>query len=151
MIDALAYTSDARGIFKEDGLLELAKSAAIKNADAKISGYLFFKDNQFFQYLEGSKDNIQALMARIESDERHALHRKFELGTIPNRLFEKWSMRYVSSDAIRGTDAERIFHDMLLYVSGPSFAQDIAQNQIMQLVQQVAGYQSSLGVNCDAH
>lgn len=147
MINALAYTSEALDVFKEDGLLELAKSAAVKNADAKISGYFFFKDNRFFQYLEGSADSIHALMKKIERDERHSLHRKIELGTIPNRLFAKWSMRYVSTAAIRGTDAERIFHDMLLYVSGPSFTNDIAQGQIMQLVEQLANYQNNVKIN----
>lgn len=147
MVYAVAYTSKAQDQFKEVGLLALAKSSALKNAKAKISGYFFYKDEQFFQYLEGDIERVQALMARIEQDERHILERKIELGTIPERLFAKWSMRYLTPAAIGDRDTEHLFHEMLLYSTGQPFPDPVAQGQIMQLISQVAEQQYDAAIH----
>lgn len=72
------------------------------NAEHGITGMLVFGSGIFFQWLEGPRDNVTALMALLRSDRRHEniveLSAEEDIG---ERLFPTWDMELVSSDHIR--------------------------------------------------
>jgi hypothetical protein len=67
-----------------------------------ITGLLVFGSGVFFQWLEGPRDHITGLMARIRRDPRHdevvMLSQNEE---VQERLFPDWSMELVTPDQIR--------------------------------------------------
>lgn len=67
-----------------------------------ITGLLVFGSGVFFQWLEGPRDPINGLMARIRCDPRHdevvTLSQSEE---VRERLFPDWSMERVTPDQIR--------------------------------------------------
>lgn len=70
---ALAYSSQAAAPFEFTALRELGATSAIKNARLGITGFLNYdaESESFFQFLEGERGVVEALMATIERDPRH--------------------------------------------------------------------------------
>lgn len=144
MPNAIAYFSQATQCFGETELQQLADRAAQHNAKSGISGYFFFEDDIFFQYLEGNEDALEVLMAKIGGDERHRLKRQIKLGHIPDQLFSNWRMRYIRPSAMIGAGVEEIFHTMLLKLSENQQSDMLLEGQIMTLVRELAAYQSCI-------
>lgn len=97
MVYGLAYSSQALADFNDESLLELADNAAAKNKTLGISGYLFYRDGLFLQYLEGEQKIVQNLMAKIATDPRHKILSSVSLPTCPDRIFPHWYMRFLGS------------------------------------------------------
>lgn len=144
MPHALAYASEATCHFGEDELSQLSRLAAHENAKADVTGYFFFKDNLFFQYLEGDVEKVKDLMDKISNDPRHSVSRQIVFGNIPNRLFADWQMRYISASAMVGVGAEIIFHNMLLNITDARHPEQLVVSQTMSLIHELAAYQKML-------
>lgn len=89
---SLIYISKPIKPFDTHELEELALEAQQKNATRDISGLLLYSNRFFLQVLEGDYEELSALYARLELDERH---RDLELLTgapASQRLFSGWSM-----------------------------------------------------------
>jgi Sensors of blue-light using FAD len=72
------------------------------NAEHGITGMLVFGSGIFFQWLEGPRHEVTALMGLLRSDRRH--ENVVELSAeedIGERLFPTWDMELVSSEHIR--------------------------------------------------
>lgn len=65
-----------------------------------IGGVLHFGDGCFFQYLEGSADEVDALFARICRDSRHHDVERLTRRPIGSRRFEAWSMKFVAIERV---------------------------------------------------
>lgn len=72
-------------------LLEVSKE---HNRSRKITGCLLLYDNQFVQYLEGNKSDVELLYSKIKEDWRHSEVDLLIQGHINHREFENWSMAY---------------------------------------------------------
>jgi len=72
----------------------LLAEARMKNAALGITGMLLFRDGAFFQVLEGDREAVEAVYARIERDERHIRVTKVILEPIQERAFSEWTMGY---------------------------------------------------------
>ncbi len=72
------------------------------NAQHGITGMLVFGSGIFFQWLEGPRHEVTALMGLLRSDRRHdnvvELSAEEDVG---ERLFPTWDMELVSGDHIR--------------------------------------------------
>ncbi|MFK7862777.1 MAG: BLUF domain-containing protein [Pseudohongiellaceae bacterium] len=94
------YVSSASNLMQEEQLIDILKSSQPRNAAADITGLLLYKEGNIIQALEGPKDNVQKLVSKIKSDNRH--HGVIELlqETSGERHFPNWSMDYgnVSKD-----------------------------------------------------
>lgn len=84
------------------GLLEVARDS---NEKLDITGLLLHRQHSFFQVLEGYKEDVLDLFARIQSDDRHKRVEVLFDGEIESREFTDWRMGFVQLDAI---DASRI-------------------------------------------
>ncbi len=70
------------------------------NRQRGIGGVLHFGDGCFFQYLEGSADDVDALFARICRDSRHHDVERLTRRPIGSRRFEAWSMKFVAIERV---------------------------------------------------
>ncbi|MDF9797282.1 hypothetical protein OKW21_002545 [Catalinimonas alkaloidigena] len=120
-IYALSYISIALEEFDEPKLKALAQHAIQKNKRLDISGYLCFMHNMFFQYLEGSKTEVVDLMNEIEMDIRHQVINLIHFGSIKERKFLGWSMRYLDDGELSSIHLE----DMLNWIFTSMQTEDI--------------------------
>lgn len=98
----LVYTSRASATVDDAVVARIIEFSQSNNLRRGITGLLVYGSGIFFQWLEGPRDNILELMARISADARHdtvvVLSETEEFG---KRVFPDWSMELVSSDHIR--------------------------------------------------
>jgi FAD-dependent sensor of blue light len=67
----LVYVSSAVELFSETELERLLKKSRRNNESAGLTGMLLYKDGNFMQCLEGPREAVQTLEARIRVDPRH--------------------------------------------------------------------------------
>lgn len=89
---SLMYMSTELVALEESSLNALALEAATTNAMLGITGYLIHRTGRFTQYLEGRRQEVEALFERIRVDQRHSVNTVLSLGQAPRR-FPNWSMK----------------------------------------------------------
>lgn len=106
MLKRINYISNFTKDMSDEELEELAKQAAIKNAEKDITGVLMAKGGVFFQIIEGPEENIDALFSNILKDPRHEkiITLGVQLGDL-KRLFPNWHMKEINLDT---TISERL-------------------------------------------
>jgi hypothetical protein len=98
----LVYCSRATPDVDDDAVHRIIRSARRRNPEQGITGLLVFGSGIFFQWLEGPRDNITALMARLQTDPRHVdIVTLDSTEEVRERLFPDWDMELVSGDHIR--------------------------------------------------
>jgi hypothetical protein len=83
----------------------LVAQAARHNEAAGLTGALATLDDDFFQYLEGTPQSVEALLRKLLVDPRHSDLKVLERRAIPRRLFGQWRMAHLQWNA----DTEAIF------------------------------------------
>jgi hypothetical protein len=91
---ALVYVSTATIRWSDTDLDQLLEQSRRDNLIADITGLLLFKDGNFMQILEGPKDAVLALLARIRSDTRHERLMVIFEEERQHREFKDWSMGF---------------------------------------------------------
>lgn len=103
-----------------------------------ITGILLYFDLVFFQVLEGPKDALDALFARIVEDPRHkdvTLQVSEPSGT---RLFPDWSMAYRKLDGEVVRSSDRISNILGFAGGADKTIVSLQQHRLTKLIQQVA-------------
>lgn len=101
----LAYTSIASKPMSKIELLKLLQSARVFNSLNGVTGVLLYKDQSFFQVIEGQKKIMTNLLDNIIKDPRHFnLKVLYERETM-RRDFGMWSMGFANYE-INDTDFE---------------------------------------------
>ena len=95
------YTSVIGEATPPSAILDIVRHARRRNRLNGITGILLFDGRHLCQYLEGSRDAVQALLSRIEHDPRHRDLATRHDGAIGERRFGRWSLGY-------GVDAEGV-------------------------------------------
>lgn len=90
----LIYASKPFG-FDDLVLRGILTTARANNARDGITGALVCRHDLFLQLLEGPRDRVESLFARICEDDRHVDVRRISASEIADaaRLFPGWSMR----------------------------------------------------------
>lgn len=88
----LLYSSIARSDLTLDDVRSIRLSAAHKNAEAGISGELFFTGSMFIQAMEGTPEAVDRLMEIMARDGRHYSIIVHEDEPIDARGFDDWAM-----------------------------------------------------------
>ena len=90
----MAYCSVLRRDLSEQELKDLVIRAQNKNRAKNITGLLMMEDGLVIQWLEGKKEDVRELWAKLLEDQRH--HCIVELTQrhfVTERLFPDWSMQ----------------------------------------------------------
>ncbi len=93
----ILYCSHATAQMNESELQRILEKSKINNAPQGITGLLVYGGGMFLQWLEGPRDKVEALMARLERDPRHeTIVRLQVLDGLKERLYPTWAMRNVA-------------------------------------------------------
>jgi len=95
----LIYASTATTPLEADALEALLAHARARNAAQGISGALVYFEGAFLQVLEGERAVLDALMAQIARDLRHAHVVVLQASEVPEPVFGDWTMAYVAATA----------------------------------------------------
>lgn len=79
-----------------EGLADILRVARSNNAALGVTGALMLYDDWFAQVLEGPKDVVEELFARIRADKRHDVVRLNFADRVAMPLFQKWAMAVVA-------------------------------------------------------
>lgn len=96
----IIYVSLAPIDMKEEELTQILDLARQNNKAQNISGVLTYHRRQFVQMLEGERDQIEALYAKISADPRHQQVYKLWDGPIEKRSFPEWTMAFVTAEGL---------------------------------------------------
>ncbi|MDO8933859.1 MAG: EAL domain-containing protein, partial [Rhodocyclaceae bacterium] len=88
----LLYVSQATQPMDDSELAALLDKSRTFNNSHGITGCLIHQDGYFMQMLEGSREGVLALMAKIGADPRHRHVRTVIQGKEKRRVFPDWSM-----------------------------------------------------------
>lgn len=134
---ALAYISIALEEFDKNKLIVLADHASQKNKRLDISGYLCFKHNMFFQYLEGGKTEVIGLMNEIEMDSRHQVINLIHFGHLKERKFLGWSMRYLDDKQLRDVNLEDMLKWIFTSMKTEDSSIDLLKDKVQSMIDQI--------------
>lgn len=90
----LIYVSSATKEMSQQELVELLSQSREKNQLLNITGMLLYSGGNFFQILEGEKNSVEELYAKITKDERHTDCIMIDESEIKDRTFPNWSMGF---------------------------------------------------------
>jgi hypothetical protein len=103
MLYNLVYCSRAVPGMDDAEVDRIVETACRHNALSGITGLLVFGGGVFFQWLEGPREQVLGLMARIEKDPRHAAVVVLDTDEeLRERLFAQWDMERVAAEEVRG-------------------------------------------------
>ncbi len=95
----LIYSSEAVPDLAPAELEGMLAESRIRNRKHGITGVLVFVEGAFLQVLEGEKNDVLELMARIDRDPRHQAVKVFYEQDVDERAFDAWNMAYLSPSA----------------------------------------------------
>jgi hypothetical protein len=99
-IQAISYTSTASPELGLDAVDQLARSAAAFNVQAGVTGVLLFDGCRFLQYLEGPRDGMAVVFARVQNSRSHFDLAELGRGFPGRRFFPYWSMQLLPAEPL---------------------------------------------------
>jgi hypothetical protein len=96
-ICSYSYVSKSTRAFSKQEVNELRQLFEHKNLARDITGVLYHHEGLFFQTLEGIPNEVDALLDRIKSDNRHTQFTLVNGTKNYQRLFPDWGMHVFDS------------------------------------------------------
>lgn len=109
----LIYVSAAHHAMTEDELLELLEKSKKNNKAKNITGILLYHQENFFQLLEGNKEDVVELFTIIERDHRHKRVLALIHEVADKRDFPDWSMGFRRIDQLNNQNLVDGFNQIL--------------------------------------
>lgn len=100
----LGYTSRAARGTGQDQLVTILRQSRKNNPALNVTGILLHYDDQYFQILEGPRENVEMLFNRIGEDPRHHDVRLLFSDYAEERRFGKWAMAWAKVDELPEED-----------------------------------------------
>ncbi|MDA9556457.1 BLUF domain-containing protein [Vibrio sp.] len=144
MMKSIVYVSQASAEFLSKGLSALSLHAQLNNQKHGITGFLYFQDTIFFQYIEGDESSIDELYSSIESDARHRIFCDLIIEDIDRKLFFTWDMEWIKQSDLSHIDIESHLIDTLLSGPTPNYSTEKWSEDIKCFIQRVAEKQNEL-------
>jgi hypothetical protein len=134
MMYFLIYLSRSSRDLSEADLLELLRSSRENNLKTGMTGLLLHKDGNFLQLLEGEKEAVTALFAKISDDDRHFNVTKLLEGPCEARQFPGWSMGFQNLRSIAAGDVPGFSEFLDVPLTAESFADNPSRGQQILLL-----------------
>lgn len=135
---AITYCSIATVDFEPESIDILVERAAFHNKKVGITGYLYYSNGHFVQYIEGMTPDVTALMQRIEDDKRHHITNIAYDCSLDHRRFYNWSLKKLTNANLVEIDLESTWED-LMHWSRCNCEQN-AEKKIWQIMGKTSGY-----------
>ncbi|MDG0816810.1 BLUF domain-containing protein [Bdellovibrio svalbardensis] len=94
----LVYLSHAVEDISYTDIRDILDVSRAHNAKEDITGVLIYREGYFLQVLEGNKESVLKLVAKIKDDDRNFKLRVLLEADSPVRLFADWSMAFLDGD-----------------------------------------------------
>lgn len=78
----------------ETVLLDILQKSQVNNDEQKISGVLIYRNNQYFQLLEGREPQVRHIFEKIRQDTRHTDVEVLLDQPCEERLMPAWAMGF---------------------------------------------------------
>ncbi|MDB6178565.1 BLUF domain-containing protein [Paracoccus sp. Z330] len=114
------YRSSAAPEIGTEDLTQILTAARRRNALVGLTGCLHYEDGLFFQWLEGSDNELRPVVDAIMHDPRHHSILVLEQGALGTRRFRDWSMKF--SDRDRKSLVDWIAHKNVSTVDRQEYA-----------------------------
>jgi len=95
---AISYVSTATRDLNEEEIENILTSSEKNNNKNNVTGLLLFSEGNFFQIIEGSKEQINELYKKIENDSRHRNIIKLFQKRIHKESFDGYKSDFISED-----------------------------------------------------
>lgn len=92
----LSYVSTGCDGLRFEHIKEILEVSKAKNKEVGLTGMLVYCNKHFFQILEGDKEDVEELFAKISIDPRHDNVIKLQSSYVDKRHFENWNMAFKS-------------------------------------------------------
>lgn len=140
MYSQLIYTSMLTGPVarRSEVIKQISASSQHRNRERQVTGCMVVVNDRIIQFLEGTREAVGSLYAKLQADERHEdLQILMEL-VAGERVFPNWNMEVYRADA--GTPGSEEFHRLLDAVIG-SFRFDFEEflSFVQRFVEQDVG------------
>jgi len=115
-LSSLVYVSSAVRPLSLEEIGYLLQRARERNKEYGITGVLLYIGDNFMQYIEGHKDNLDIIYKIIQEDDQHTGLVLVSREAIQDREFGDWAMAYKTIDVegYVGSPSERKLIEMLL-------------------------------------
>ncbi len=97
MIARCIYTSTPTVTGAASDISTIVRSARLRNAEFRITGYLIQAETHYLQFVEGPEQHLTQLMINIRKDPRHHDIVELPFSFAPTREFSGWSMGFTST------------------------------------------------------
>lgn len=101
MLARLIYASEAAASLTPDSVQALLAHARRNNRLRDITGVLAFDSRYFLQAIEGGRQPLSDLYARLVQDPRHQRLMIISFEAVLRRSFSSWTMGFAGADASR--------------------------------------------------
>ncbi len=135
MMIAILCASEATATVDQQVLKALHDSCARRNRELGLTGYLGWKNERFFQYLEGPENAMDQVLACIGNDKNQRLLRVVRLGPIQRRRCSRWDMLTFSDDS----KPDRRIHDLLEELTRPTGDNVLVDTESRQFIMDMLG------------
>jgi len=105
----LIYVSASTTSLSEDHLSDILEVSRRRNSASGITGMLLAHDGNFFQVLEGPREEVSSCYGRILTDPRHKDAVVLTKHDISARSFADWAMGFVAPDRLRHAQQGSVF------------------------------------------
>lgn len=98
-LNEIIYVSQRRlGLTESQIVDDIVLPSSRTNRNLDITGCLWFNNSKFLQVLEGPKEAVEMIYAKIEADDRHHDVKLICNAPLAERSFSRWGMRSLQSD-----------------------------------------------------
>ena len=105
MTHRIIYSSEAADNVTDADFRMIAMFSRMNNRRNNIAGLLLHYDGHIMQVLEGPRDAVKQLYAKIDADERHKNVKLLMDETCEAPIFSEWSMGFRPMESLEQMDA----------------------------------------------
>lgn len=139
------YISKVTSSFTHLQLDELVKKSENNNRKKGISGYLFFSDGYFLQYIESFNSHEMASLIKVlNSDKRHDIINLFSASETIEKRFTDWSMGWINKQQLIDLNLENKIIDYMQWLSKDTDVSQFNSSRIWGLVDTLASHKKQL-------
>lgn len=135
---AILIAAEAKTPLDRPMLKRLYDESVKRNRELGLTGYLSWKNNRFFQYLEGPENAIDEAVESIERDHGQKILRTLGLGPIDQRRFSQWDMLNISGSGMPDIRIQDLIEDVLKSTLDEVFAEPESRRLILEMLDQMS-------------
>ncbi len=110
------YISKENISFSNESIIDLVDIARKANQIHQITGFIYYRQQYFLQYIEGHPDEVKQLLKQLEEDSRHTIINYFIDDQLEQRRFVEWRMGRLDNDKLIQIKFEDVILDYLYWI-----------------------------------